>query len=180
MTELLCLSPRYGKRPLPPLTVETGGRDGSLDGSKGIAQLVSEHREELVLLAICRHEALLGLLALGDVGDDRYPPVADSMLVHRRRVRGCDPPASDTLEGHVRLVIDDLSRQHALEIWTQLLEGRRSQDVRDRPTHDVVDGSTHPFGVGLADPQVSHIPTAPGDSCSHAVGDALELLRRRS
>src|SRR5262245_44994322 len=99
MSELVCLSPRYGKRPLPPLTVEPGARDGILNGSKGSAQLVSEHREELVLVAICRHEALLGLLALGDVGDDCYPPVADSMLVHRRCVRGCDPPGADTLEG---------------------------------------------------------------------------------
>src|SRR5262245_34195128 len=180
MTELLCLSPRYGKRPLPPLTVETGGRDGVSDGSKRITQLVSEHREELVLLAICRHKALLGLLTLRDVGDHRHPPVADSVLVHRGCVRGCDPPGSDALEGHMRLVIDDLSRQHALEIWTQLLEGLRSQDVRDRPTHDVVDGSTYPFGVRLADPQVSHVPTAPCDRGCHAVGYDLELLSRRS
>src|SRR5208282_2255238 len=64
---------------------------GIADGGQRVAQLVSEHRQELVLLAIGVPERLLRLLLVLDVGAGAEPLDNVVLVVANRRPPGLEP-----------------------------------------------------------------------------------------
>ena len=77
MTSLVCLM----SSAIEPLDRQELGR--RRDGRQRIAQLVGEHRQELVLAAVGLLELFLGLLAFVDVAiEDRQPAIQGRIGAH--------------------------------------------------------------------------------------------------
>ena len=80
--------------------------DGVADRRERVAQLVGEHRQELVLPPVGLPERLLGSLPVGDVRDEHHHAPDLPCLVPVRRVAGVEA-ASLTVPIHRLVLVDD-------------------------------------------------------------------------